>query len=152
MALTNEMMQALEEMTGQSFTDGAKQAGMVALETFTPYGDFQTAQDAYAAYEKGDIGEAALNSALLLLGYTPFAPLARPAGRLAKRIYRDKDLLVPALTDKDYADIVARETILGRGPLAGKSVGAATADTMKDYVSTQGYNPLDLLLMQRRKN
>jgi hypothetical protein len=40
---------------------------------------------------------------------------------------------------------------MGKGPLAGKSVGAATADTMKDYTKTKGYNPFDLLLMQKRK-
>jgi hypothetical protein len=131
---------------GEDLTKASK----VALETFTPLGDIQTAKDAYAAYQRGDIGEAALNSALIALGYTPLGPLARPAGRLAKRVARDKDMLIPALTDKDYADLVARETIMGKGPLAGKSVGAATADTMKDYTTTQGYNPLDLLLMQRK--
>lgn len=120
------------------------------LETFTPLGDVQTAKDASKAFQEGRYLDAAGNAALIAAGYTPLGPLARPAGRLAKRAMRDKDMLLPALTDKDYAGMVARETIMGKGPLAGKSVGAATADTMKDYVSTQGYNPLDLLLMQRK--
>jgi len=120
------------------------------LETFTPYGDVQTAKDASKAFQEGRYLDAAGNAALIAAGYTPLGPLARPVGRLAKRVARDKDMIIPALTDKDYAGMVARETIMGRGPLAGKSVGAATADTMKDYTTTKGYNPLDLLLMQRK--
>lgn len=121
------------------------------LETFTPYGDVQTAKDASKAFQEGRYLDAAGNAALIAAGYTPLGPLARPAGRLAKRAMRDKDMLLSALTDKDYAGIVARETIMGKAPLAGKSVGAATADTLKDYTATKGYNPLDLLIMQRKK-
>jgi len=124
-------------------------AGKTALETFTPLGDVKTAQEAYAAYQRGDIGEAALNSALIALGYTPLGPLARPLGRLGKRVIRDKDMLLPALTDKDYAGLVARETIMGKGPLAGKSVGARVVDKDSDYYD--GFNPLDLLMMQNKK-
>jgi len=120
------------------------------LETFTPYGDVQTAKDASKAFQEGRYLDAAGNAALIAAGYTPLGPLARPAGRLAKRVARDKDMIIPALTDKDYAGMVTRETLLGKDPLAGKSVGAATADTMKDYTTTKGYNPLDLLLMQRK--
>lgn len=103
-------------------------AGKTVLETFTPLGDVQTAKDTYNAYKQGNMKEAAGNAALLALGYTPFGPLARPAGRLAKRVARDKDMLVPAMTDKDYAGLVARETIMGKGPLAPKSAGAASND------------------------
>jgi len=95
------------------------------LETFTPLGDVQTAKDASKAFQEGRYLDAAGNAALIAAGYTPLGPLARPAGRLAKRVIKDSDMLIPALTDKDYASIVARETIMGKAPLSGKSVGAA---------------------------
>jgi len=100
------------------------------LETFTPYGDVQTAKDASKAFQEGRYLDAAGNAALIAAGYTPLGPLARPAGRLAKRVARDKDMIIPALTDKDYAGMVARETIMGRGPLAGKSVGSMSIDDL----------------------
>lgn len=119
-------------------------AGKAALETFTPLGDVKTVKDAYAAYQRGDIGEAALNSALIALGYTPFGPLARPASRLVKRVVKDSDMLIPALTDKDYASIVARETLMGKAPLSGKSVGAATAKTKTEEDLINGLSPEEI--------
>jgi hypothetical protein len=100
------------------------------LETFTPYGDVQTAKDASKAFQEGRYLDAAGNAALIAAGYTPLGPLARPAGRLAKRVARDKDMIIPALTDKDYAGMVTRETLLGKDPLAGKSVGAMSIDDL----------------------
>jgi len=147
MALTNEMMQAIEEVSGQNFrlpnAEEAKIAGKFLAETFTPYGDVQTAQDANKAFQEGRYLDAAGNAALIAAGYTPLGPLARPAGRLAKRAMRDKDMLLPALTDKDYAGLVARETIMGRGPLAGKSVGAATAKTRTEEDLIDGLSPFE---------
>jgi len=119
------------------------------LETFTPLGDVQTAKDASKAFQEGRYLDAAGNAALIAAGYTPLGPLARPAGRMAKRIARDKDMLLPALTDKDYAGLVARETIMGKAPLSGKSVGAKVIDKESDYYD--GFNPLDLLMMQNKK-
>jgi len=127
-----------------------KKLGKFAAETFTPYGDIQTGKDAYNAYQQGEYLKALANAGLLGLGYTPFGMMARPVGRLGKRVLRDKDMLVPALTDKDYAQLVARETLMGKAPLAGKSAGAATALTKKRYepsgisdleIALQGYDP-----------
>ena len=114
------------------------------LETFTPYGDVQTAKDANRAFQEGRYLDAAGNAALIAAGYTPLGPLARPAGRLAKRAMRDKDMLLPALTDKDYAGMVARETIMGKAPLAGKSVGAATAKTKTEKDLIDGLSPEEI--------
>lgn len=122
------------------------------LETFTPLGDVQTAKDASKAFQEGRYLDAAGNAALIAAGYTPLGPLARPAGRLAKRVARDKDMLLPALTDKDYAGLVARETIMGKGPLAPKSAGAASARTKaeKQYKTTSGYHPLELAILKNK--
>ena len=126
------------------------------LETFTPYGDVQTAKDASTAFQEGRYLDAAGNAALIGLGYTPLGPLARPAGRLIKNRNRLKGALHSEMRNSpayrkaelaDYLDIARGK----QGPLAPKSVGAATADTMKDYVNTKGYNPIDLLLMQKNK-
>ena len=106
------------------------QVGKFAAETFTPYGDIQTGKDAYNAYQQGEYLKALANAGMIGLGYTPLGLVARPAGRLAKRVLRDKDMLAPALTDKDYAKLVARETLMGKGPLAGKSVGALSMDEL----------------------
>jgi len=127
-----------------------KKLGKFAAETFTPYGDIQTGKDAYNAYQQGEYLKALANAGLIGLGYTPFGLVARPAGRLTKRVLRDKDMLVPALTDKDYAQLVARETLMGKAPLAGKSAGAATALTKKRYSDTnklnKGLSPLEIAL------
>ena len=118
-----------------------KNIGVGALETFTPLGDVQTAKDASKAFQEGRYFDAAGNAALIAAGYTPLGPLVRPAGRLAKRVVRDKDMLLPALTDKDYAGLVARETIMGKGPLAGKSVGAAGRFTDEYYEAMREAQP-----------
>jgi len=135
--LMSDLSPEEQKQRRQEVRSGIKEAA----EMFTPLGDVQTAKDAYAAYQRGDIGEAALNSALLALGYTPLGPLARPEGRLAKRVARDKDMLLPALTDKDYAGLVARETIMGKGPLAPKSAGAAGRFTDEYYEALQEAQP-----------
>ncbi len=121
-----------------------KDISVSALETFTPLGDVQTAKDASKAFQEGRYLDAAGNAALIGLGYTPLGPLARPAGRLAKRVARDKDMLVPALTDKDYASMVTRETLMGKAPLSGKSVGAATAKTKTEKDLISGLSPEEI--------
>ncbi|MDC3283341.1 hypothetical protein OAV41_02075 [Planctomycetota bacterium] len=129
-----------QEQRRQEVRSGIKEAA----EMFTPLGDVQTAKDASKAFQEGRYLDAAGNAALIAAGYTPLGPLARPAGRLAKRVVRDKDMLLPALTDKDYAGLVARETIMGKGPLAGKSVGAATAKTKTEKDLIDGLSPMEI--------
>ena len=80
-----------------------------------------------SALREGDYKTAGLNAALLGAEVLPIGKLAGP---LVKRVLRDKDMLIPALTDKDYAQLVARETLMGKGPLAGKSVGALSMDEL----------------------
>ena len=101
-------------------------------EATTPLGDVQTGIDAKTAYDEGRYLDAAGNAAMIGLGYTPLGPLARPLGRLAKRVNRDKDMLIPALKDKDYRELVKRETIMGKAPLAPKSIGSASNDPLKE--------------------
>jgi len=127
-----------------------KKLGKFAAETFTPYGDIQTGKDAYNAYQQGEYLKALANAGLIGLGYTPFGMVARPVGRLGKRVLRDKDMLVPALTDKDYAQLVARETLMGKAPLVGKSAGAATALTKKRYPESKGISALEIALRESK--
>jgi len=129
------------------FKEKIKNRLVSIAEATTPLGDVQTAKDAKKAYNEGRYLDALGNAGMIAAGYTPLGPLARPLGRLAKRVNRDKDMFIPAIKDKDYRDLVKRETIMGQGPLAPQSAGAASFVTKKDYPYTKGISDLEQALI-----
>ena len=105
----------------EHMTDDIKQAAGVAADFLPIVGDARSAGRAYDAWKQGDYGGAALEGLGTAVGWVPVAgPLARGGVRLA----RNADMVRPALTDPDYAKLLAREVAGKKGPMA-KSAGAS---------------------------
>jgi len=142
--LMSDLSPEEQQQRRQEVRDGITQSA----EMFTPLGDVQTVKDASKAFQEGRYLDAAGNAALIAAGYTPLGPLAKPVGRLVKNRQRLKGALHPMMKNNpayrqeeltDYLNIARGK----QGPLAGKSVGAATAKTRTEKDLIDGLSPFE---------
>jgi len=139
---------ALDKKYGSNLAEGMYQGDYNLRKLIKDVSPIGAAMNVGSALEEGDYKKAGLNVGLLGLEALPVGKaLSKVGAPLANRVLRDKDMLVPALTDKDYTKLFINETLMGKAPLAGKSAGAATALTKKRY-KPSGISDLEIALRE----
>tara|TARA_X000000368_G_scaffold412819_1_gene399806 strand:+ start:1429 stop:2517 length:1089 start_codon:yes stop_codon:yes gene_type:complete len=148
---------ALDRKYGTNLAEGMYQGDYNLRKLIKDVSPIGAAMNVGSALEEGDYKKAGLNVGLLGLEALPVGKaLSKVGAPLANRVLRDKDMLIPALTDKDYTKLLINETLMGKAPLAGKAAGSAPlseAEQVNQLIANNAdkFNAKDLYEFSRNK-